>query len=117
MIALSSLIGGAVSLFMRPAFEGYTQLVSARILLYLAPPVEVFLLLLLLNIRTIYWLGANELNQRIQAQWSERIRACVENKKSEYKFSDIVDYLALFEIWKIKFGYKIRLWDWEDDEN
>lgn len=65
----------------------------------------------------IYWRGSDELAQRVQAQWSERILACVENRKSQYKFSDIIDYLALFEIWEMKFGYKIRLWDWKDDEN
>src|SRR5579864_8167249 len=108
MIALSGLIGGAVSLFMRPAFEMYTQSIPALILLYLAPPAGVLLLLLLLNIRMIYWRGPDELSQRIQAQWSERILACVENRKSQCKFSDIIDYLALFEIWKMKFGYKIR---------
>jgi hypothetical protein len=117
MIALSGIIGGVVSLFMRPAFEIYTQSILARILLYLAPPAEVFLLLLLLNIRMIYWRGPDELAQRVQGQWSERIMACVENRKTRFKFLDIVDYLALYEIWRMKFGYKIRLWDWKDDEN
>jgi hypothetical protein len=117
MIALSSLIGGAVSLFMKPAFETYTPSIPARIFLYLAPPAGVFLLFLLLNIRMIYWRGPDELDQRIQAQWSERIRACVESRKSQYKFFDIIDYLALFEIWKMKLQYKIRLWDWKEDEN
>lgn len=117
MIALSSLIGGAVSLFMRPAFEIYTQSTPARILLYLAPPAAVFLIFLELNIRMIYWRGSDELTQRVRAQWAERIMAVVENRKSQYKFSDIIDYLALFEIWEMKFGYKIRLWNWKEDED
>jgi|GEM_PF-2796866 len=117
MIALSGLIGGTVSLFMRPAFEIYTKSIPVLILLYLAAPAAVFLVFLELNIRMIYWNGPDELDQRIQAQWSERIRVRVENRKSQYKFTDIIDYLALLEIWKMKFGYKIRLWDWKKDED
>src|SRR5258708_21236187 len=113
MITLSSLIGCVVSLFVMPAFEIYTKYTPAFIVLYLAPPVAMFLVFLELNIRMIYWRGSDELAQRVQAQWSERIMARVENRKSQYKFSDIIDYLALFEIWEMKFGYKIRLWDWK----
>jgi hypothetical protein len=117
MIALSSVIGSAVSLFMRPAFEIYTKSIPALIFLHLAPIAAVFLVLLELNIRMIYWNGPDELDQRIQAQWSERILVRVENRKSRYKFTDIIDYLALLEIWKMKLGYKIRLWDWKKDED
>jgi len=102
---------------MRPAFEIYTKSIPVLILLYLAAPAAVFLVFLELNIRMIYWNGPDELDQRIQAQWSERIRVRVENRKSQYKFTDIIDYLALLEIWKMKFGYKIRLWDWKKDED
>lgn len=117
MIALSSLVGGAVAVFMRTTFELYTQSIPLRILLYIAPAAAIFLFLLLLNIRMIYWCGSDELAQRIQAQWSERILACVENRNSRYKFGDVIDYLALSEIWIMKCGYKIRAWDWKDDEN
>ena len=111
------LIGGAESLWMKPAIEAYTTSSLLRILLYIVPPVLSYIGIFLINIALIAWFGGLELEEKLKAQWTERFLARVENREFDYRFDDILDYVALFVIWYCKITYALRLWDWQDNEN
>jgi len=112
LFPISALIGGTVSLWKKAAIEAYTASLAPRILLYLVPAFLSFIVLLSINIALICRFGGNELKERLNAQWAERFLARVENRNFDYRFDDIVDYVAVVVIWYSKITYALRLWDW-----
>jgi hypothetical protein len=85
-------------------------------LLHLTPPALIFLLGLWIIVRMIYWRGAHELRERVEAQWKERMLARVEKRPYHPKFGDVLDYVALSEIWSAKMTYRLHLWDWPNED-
>lgn len=112
LFPISVLIGGTVSLWKKAAIEAYTASLAPRILIYLLPAFLSFIVILSINIALICRFGRNELKERLKAQWAERFLARVENRNLDYRFDDIVDYVALVAIWYSKTTYALRLWDW-----
>jgi len=108
-------VGAAISFWYRSWIEVQASSRVGRVLLQLSFPSLLALLFLWVNIRLIYWCGAAELKQRLDAQWKERIVARVENRPYQPKFVDILDYVALSEIWWAKMTYRLHLWDWPDE--
>lgn len=117
LFALPALIGGAVFAWKRPAIEAYTPSIMLRILLYLLPAFISFVILLSINIALIHRFGRPELEQRLKAQWTARIRARIENGKFDYRFDDILDYVAFFKIWYCRIMYALDLRHWRDHES
>jgi len=109
---IAALIGTTVSLWKRPAIEAYTTSTALRVVLYVVPFFPSYIVLLFINIALIYRFGRNELKERLKAQWRERFLARVENRNPDYRFDDIVDYVAVVVIWYSKITYALRLWDW-----
>jgi len=112
LFPISVLIGGTVSLWKKPTIEAYTTSTTLRILLYLVPAFLSFIVLLSVNIALICRFGRSELRERLKTQWAERFVARVENRNLDYRFDDIVDYVAVVVIWYSKITYALRLWDW-----
>jgi len=99
-------------LWKKPTIEAYTTSTTLRILLYLVPAFLSFIVLLSVNIALICRFGRSELRERLKTQWAERFVARVENRNLDYRFDDIVDYVAVVVIWYSKITYALRLWDW-----
>jgi hypothetical protein len=116
LFAISFGVGGTISIWCRPWIEAHATSLIGRILLHLAPPALIFLLGLWIIVRMIYWCGAHELRQRVDAQWKERILARIEKQPYHPKFGDILDYVALSEIWWAKMTYRLHLWDWPNED-
>jgi hypothetical protein len=116
LFAISFGIGGAISIWCRPWIEAHASSLIGRILLYLTPPALIFLLGLWIIVCMIYWCGAYELRQRVDAQWKERILARLEKQAYHPKFGDILDYVALAEILWAKMTYRLHLWDWPNED-
>lgn len=111
-------VTAVIAYWYRPWLESHSFFSSSlgHALLQLAIAALIGLLFLELNIRLIYWFGADELNQRIQTQWEERILAHAENRPCKVKWNDFLDLVASWDIWGTKMTYLLRLWNWSNEE-
>ena len=108
--------GTAISYWYRAWIESHSFSPLGHTLLQLALPTLFGLLFLELNIRLVYWFGADELNQRIQAQWQETILAHVENRGCKVRWGDFIDFVASWDIWGTKIAYSLHLRNWHNEK-
>jgi hypothetical protein len=116
LFPISIFIGGAVSLWKKPAIEAYTVSIAMRSMLYIAPALLTFVAILFANVLMICLFGRRELKERLKAQWRERFLAVVDNRSVDNRFEDMLDYVALCIIWYSKLTYVVHIWDWHQDE-
>jgi hypothetical protein len=115
-VGISFGVGAAVANWYRPWIESHSFSSLGHTLLQLEIPAIFGLLFIEFNIRLIYWFGTDELNQRILAQWTERIVAHVENRRCKVKWNDFIDFVASWDVWGTKIAYSLHLWNWPDEE-
>src|ERR1019366_9204286 len=78
-------VSAVIAHWYHTSIESHASSPLGQTLLQLAIAAVFGLLFLEVNIRLIYWFGADEFNQRIEAQWKERILAHAENRRYHAK--------------------------------
>ena len=109
-------VSAVIAHWYHTSIESHASSPLGQTLLQLAIAAVFGLLFLEVNIRLIYWFGADEFNQRIEAQWKERILAHAENRRYHAKWNDFLDFVASWDIWGTKIIYWLHLRNWHNEE-